>query len=153
MTNGLLNLIAGVLIFLAALVPIIANIWRWGTPKNFQNLIVSVCIILLSFAFYATGSIGSHAHWNNRAVFACLVVYAVVYGVGLIVLAGGQSAPPNRVALATVGMIVPFVVNLCLLAVIMASIYTDWKFDTLKKAVAEQGSPTPAPKSTPGLSK
>ena len=153
MTNGLMNLIASVLIFLAALVPIIANIWRGGAQKGFQNLIVSVCIILLSFAFYATGIIGSHAHWNVRLVFVCFIVYAVVYGVGLIVLAGGTSAPPNRVVLATVGMIVPFVVNLCLLAVMLASIYTDLTFDAFKKAVAEQGGPTPAPKSTPDLSK
>jgi uncharacterized membrane protein (DUF485 family) len=153
MTNGLMNLIAGVLMFLAVLVPIIANIWRWGTQKGFQKLIVSVCIILLSFAFYATGIIGSRAHWNVGPVFACLIVYALVYGVGLIVGVAATQAPPNRVALATAVMIVPFVVNLCLLAFVMATIYTDRKFDTLKKAVAEQGSPTPAPKSTPDLSR
>jgi hypothetical protein len=96
MTNGLMNLIGGVLMFLAVLIPIIANIWRWGTQRGFQTLIVSVCIMLFSFSFYVTGIIGSRAHWNFGSVFACLFAYAVVYGVGLIVGISGTPAPPNR---------------------------------------------------------
>jgi hypothetical protein len=152
MTNGLMNLIAGVLMFLAVLVPIIANIWRWGAQKGIQKVIVSVCILLLSQAFSVTGIIGSQAHWDIHAVFAWLIGYAVLYTVGMIVLASAPGGP-TRGEFGLYVVTLMFVLNFCFLAVLMARIYTDWKFDTLKKAGAQQGSPTPASKSTPDLLK
>jgi hypothetical protein len=143
MTIALMILIGGVLSFLSILVPIIVDIWRWGTQKGIHRMLISVCISLVALSVFVTGIIGSHGHWNMRAVLLCFLASIILISVVPVVLGG----------VVTWFQVAPFVLNLLLVAILLAINYTDWRIDTLKKELAQQAGPTPSPKSTPAASK
>jgi hypothetical protein len=89
MSQGLMTLIGGVLIFLATIIPVITSILRWVMQKGVPALaLMAVCFALVALAFYATAVIGVFRKWNIHLIFSLLSVYAIFYTATFLVPIG-----------------------------------------------------------------
>jgi hypothetical protein len=140
MSKELMELIAGVLIFLGALTPIIANLWRWATQKGIHSSsLIALCLVLIGGAFFVTAIVGFFGKWDVSFVLLYLLLYAVFTLVSFTLLPG----LPSRFEVAAL------VFSLASLAVLIGFLNTNSKFEVLFKAATKHASPASNAESTP----
>jgi hypothetical protein len=91
-----MTLIGGVLIFLAAVIPIITNILRLAIHKGVPaSLLASVCLGLVALACYATAFIGWVRKWNVNFVLSYALMYAILYAAAFALAGAGIPSRPE----------------------------------------------------------
>lgn len=140
MSEGMMALLGGVLVFLAALIPIIAGICRWVAQKGMQKVALLVCLLLAAVACYALGIVGIFQKWDLITVFSYLIGYVILYAATFALTAG----VPSRTQIAV------FVVAVSVQMLLMSLNETISRLGALQKKIDQltesKAEATPVPK-------
>jgi hypothetical protein len=129
-----MTLLGGALIFLATLIQVIANIWRWSTQRGVQRLVIMVCSALIALAFFVTAFIGLLCKWDLNLVSVFVLMYAIFVALSFAVPGG----VPTRLEVVVIAF------TLSSLAAVVALTYTTIKLEPLLRASIKQASPPPS---------
>jgi hypothetical protein len=111
MSQGLMILIGGVLIFLATVIPIITNILQWAMQKGVPpSLLVVASLGLVGLACYAIAFIGAIRKWNVNLVLSYVLAFAIFDTAGFVL----QGGIPSRFEVAS--FVVSFFIVGCFVA-------------------------------------
>src|SRR5438874_76339 len=96
MTEGQYTFAGGVLVFVAAMVPVIRSIWRIITRRRAQQLVFLVILACLPPVFLSIGLYGYLPDQNPVGLAFCYLL-AMIFGA---IFYGTNAAPIKRIDLA-----------------------------------------------------
>jgi hypothetical protein len=145
MTSAAMNLAAGILVFVAAVIPIIARLWRSASQKGRHRSFLAITAAITALLFLLAADIGWIYGMNPVLVVLFILLNGSFIVVGFLV----DDVPMGRHQIA--GFAISLSATFIMLAVISASVISKQTVDKSQAdiwrefASALRATPTPTP--------
>jgi len=153
MTSAAMNLAAGILVFLAALIPIVARLWRSASQKGRHRSFLSLTAAIVGLFFFIVADIG----WLTGMHLGLVVLFQLINATLVVIGFAVDDSPMGRPSIVAFTMsmsgAVAFLVIIAGLK--LAQDAVDKSQATLLReirstsTVSTAATPAPAPSATP----